>query len=65
MANISTTFKTFKEFISNVVKKLVGQGFDIAALCTKFIKFYKYIINIWGKFGLDIHSHFIEMLGNL
>ena len=65
MANINTTLKGFKECIFSLVKKLVGQGFDVAALRNKFVKFYKYKINIWGKFGVDIYSHFIEMFNNL
>ena len=54
-----------KEDQGNLVRKLVGQGFDKAALRNKFVKFYKYKINIWGKFGIDIYSHFIEMFNDL
>ena len=37
------------------------QGFKLAALRNKFVKFYKSKLNIWGKYGSDIYDDFIEM----
>ena len=40
----------------NLVNKLVMQGFELAALRNKFLKFYKYYLDLWGKYGVDIYS---------
>ena len=51
--NVNSTFIGFHDNVSNLVKKLCKQGFLIAALRKKFIKFYKSRINLWGKYGVD------------
>ena len=60
-AKINTTFNGFKINVSKLLKKLVSQGFKLAALRKKFNKFYKSKLNVWGKFGIDIYDEFIEM----
>ena len=45
--------------------KLVKQGFKLAALRNKFIKFYKSRLNVWGKYGVDIYDEFMMMFENL
>jgi hypothetical protein len=61
LAKINTTLKGFKDCISELVSKLVGPGFKLAALCNKFVQFYKSKLNIWGKYGIDIYDEFIKM----
>ena len=48
-------------FLTELLGKLVVQGFKLAALRNKFVKFYKSRLNIWGKYGNDIYDEFIKM----
>ena len=60
-AKINTNINGFYTNIANLIKKLVNQGFNCAALRKKFIKFYHTKLNIWGKYGVDIYEHVIKM----
>ena len=60
-ANVNSSFKGFTLDVTGLVKKLVCQGFDIAALRKKFIKFYHCKLEIWSKFGLDIFDDIISL----
>ena len=51
----------FKTSVTEFIGKLIAQGFKLAALRNKFVKFYKSKLNIWGKYGSDIYDEFIEM----
>ena len=59
--SVNSTFIGFHDDVSNLVKKLCKQGFLIAALRKKFIKFYKSRINLWGKYGVDIFDKMIKL----
>ena len=61
LARINSTLKGFKNCVTELLGKLVAQGFKLAALRNKFVKFYKSRLNIWGKYGSDIYDEFIEM----
>ena len=65
MAKVNSTLKGFKDCISELLNKLVNQGFKLAALRKKFVQFYNSKLNIWGKFGVDIYDEFIRMFENL
>ena len=65
MAKVNSTLKGFKDCILQLVSKLVKQGFKLAALRNKFVKFYKSRLNIWGKYGVDIYEEFMMMFENL
>jgi hypothetical protein len=58
MAKVNSTLKGFKDCISELLNKLVNQGFKLAALRKKFVQFYNSKLNIWGKFGVDIYDEF-------
>ena len=60
-ANINTTVEGFYSNICDLVKKLVNQGFDPAALRKKFLKFYNSKLNIWCKYGVDIYDRVIKI----
>ncbi len=60
-AKINTNINGFYTNIGNLIKKLVSQGFKVAALRKKFLKFYHTKLNIWSKFGVDIYEHVIKM----
>ena len=51
---INNTFEGFFNNTKYLVDKLLNQGFSIAALRKKFLKFYQSYLYLWGKFGLDI-----------
>ena len=57
--NVNSTFEGFKSDVASLVSKLVCQGFNLAALRKKFIKFYNCKLNLWSKFGLDIFDTMI------
>ena len=59
-AKINTTVEGFYDDISNLVTKLVSQGFNLAALRNKFLLFYNSKLNIWCKYGVDIYDHVIK-----
>ena len=61
LARINSTLKGFKNCVTELLGKLVAQGFKLAALRNKFVKFYKSRLNIWGKYGNDIYDEFIKM----
>ena len=52
--NINSTFKGFRRDVGDLVSKLVCQGFNLAALRKKFMKFYYSKLQLWSKYGFDI-----------
>ena len=60
-ANINNTYKGFKSNVSDLIIKLTGQGFNLAALRNTFIKLYDSKLNVWAKFGLDIYPDLIKL----
>ena len=55
---------TLKGFVSNVddlLCKLVCQGFNLAALRKKFVKFYHSKLAIWSKYGHDIFEDIMSL----
>ena len=62
-SKINSTYKGFKDDISKLVTKLVSQGFALAALRIKFVRFYYSRLNLWAKFGLDIYPDLIRLFG--
>ena len=58
--NVNSNFKGFKRDVSDLVSKLVRQGFNLAALRKKFKKFYYSKLELWSKYGFDI---FEDMIG--
>ena len=60
-ANINNTFNGFFNDSKELISKLVCQGFLLAALRKKFLKFYNYNINVWAKFGVAIYEDFINL----
>jgi hypothetical protein len=63
-AKINTTEEGFYSNISDLVKKLVSQGFNLAALRKKFQRFYNSKLDIWCKYGVDIYDHVIKLFDN-
>ena len=59
--SINNTFQGFFSDVKNLTVKLCNQGFLLAALRNKFVKFYKTRINLWGKYGLDIYDRMISL----
>ena len=55
-SKINNTYQGFKDNNSKLVNKLVSQGFALAALRNKFVKFYNSKLNFWAEFGVDIFS---------
>ena len=64
-AKINTTIEGFYNNLRYLVNKLVKQGFNLAALRKKFVKFYNTKLNIWGKFGVDICDYVINMFDDI
>ena len=60
-SKINNTYQGFKDNIYKLVNKLVSQGFALAALRNKFVKFYNSKLNVWAKFGVDIYSDLIKL----
>ena len=60
-AKINTTVIGFYDNIADLVKKLICQGFNLAALRKKFLKFYHSKLDLWCKFGVDIYEHVINL----
>ena len=60
-ANVNSTFKGFKSDVNGLILKLVCQGFNLAALRKKFLKFYDCKLNVWSKYGIDIYDDIIKM----
>ena len=60
-ANINTTVECFYSIVSDLVMKLVSQGFSSVALRKKFVKFYHSKLNVWCKFGVDINERLIKL----
>ena len=58
---VNSTFEGFKNDVASLVSKLACQGFNLAALRNKFVKFYKSKLNLWSKFGLDIFDVMIRL----
>ena len=61
LAKVNSTFKGFKSDVNGLLHKLVCQGFNLAALRKKFLKFYYCKLNVWSKYGIDIHDDIIEL----
>ena len=61
-ANINTTVTGFYSNTSDLVTKLVNQGFNLAAWCKKSLKFYHSKLNVCCKYGVDIYEHVIFQL---
>ena len=59
--SINSTFIGFHKDVKSLVVKLCKQGFKLAALRNRFYKFYKWKINLWGKYGVDIYDKMIKM----
>ena len=59
-AKINITVTGFYSNISDLVTKLVNQGFNLAALHKKFLKSYHSKLNAWCKYGVDIYEHVIH-----
>ena len=47
--------------VSDLAMKLVSQGFSLAALRKKFVKFYQSKLTVWCKFGVDIYKRLIKL----
>ena len=60
-AKINTTVEGFYSNVSDLAMKLVSQGFSLAALRKKFVKFYQSKLNVWCKFGVDIYKRLIKL----
>ena len=61
LARVNWILSGFKTSFTELICKLIAQGFKLAALHNKFLKFYKTKLNIWGKYCSDIYDEFIEM----
>ena len=61
IAQINTYFNDFRTSISDLISKLLNQGFQKAALRKKFVKFSKQYLNLWGKYGVDIFFECISL----
>ena len=57
--NINSSLKGFICDVTGLVRKLVCQGFDLATLCKKFVRFYKCKLDLWCKYGVDIFEDLI------
>ena len=64
-AKINTLVEGFYHNVKCLVNKLHKQGFNLAALRKKFFKFYHTKLNIWGKFGVDIFQHVINIFDQI
>ena len=53
-ARINTSFSNFISDCKKPVTKLVGQYFDVAALCKRFQVFVNKHSNVWGKYGVPL-----------
>ena len=60
-AKVNSSFKGFKLDVSALISKLVRQGFALAALRKKFVKFYHRNIDIWSKWGIDIFLDVLDL----
>ena len=58
---VNSCIKGFYKDVKDLVDKLCKQGFLLAALRNKFIKFYHNYVNCWAKYGIDIHNDFIKL----
>ena len=59
--NINSSFKGFVRDVVGLVRKLVSQGFDLAALRKKFVTFYDRKLDLWSKYGVDIFEDMINV----
>ena len=59
--NINSSFKGFIRDVVGLVRKLVSQGFDLAALRKKFVTFYDRKLDLWSKYGVDIFEDMINV----
>ena len=58
---MNTTVEGFYSNVSDLVMKLVSQGFSLAALRKKFVKFYQSKLNVWCKFWVYIYKRLIKL----
>ena len=57
-ARINCSFNRFVVNVKDLVRKLVDQHFDAAALCKRFEVFVDKHFDVWGKFGVPLEvSH--------
>ena len=61
LARVNSILSGFKTSVTELIGKLIAQGFEVALLRNKFVKFYKSNLNIWGKYGSNIYDECIEM----
>ena len=59
LARINSSFNSFIVDCKNLVRKLEGQSFNIAALRKRFEIFVDKYFNIWGKFGINLTSEHV------
>ena len=59
--NVNFSFKGFKQDVASLVGKLVCQGFNLAALRKKFVRFYEGKLDLWSKYGIDIFDTMIDL----
>ena len=62
--SVNSTLNGFINDVSNLVMKLCKQGFILAALRIKFLKFYNSKINLWGKYGKDIYTDMMKLFSD-
>ena len=60
-AKVNSTLKGFTSNVSDLVCKLVSQGFNLAALRKRFVKFYHSKMAIWSKYGHDIFEDIMNL----
>ena len=57
-------YAMFSNFISdckNLVSKLVGQHFDVAALRKRFVVFINKHFDLWGKYGVPLSVNHVTL----
>ena len=54
--SINNCVKGFINDVKDLARKLVHQGFNKAALRSKFVKFCNNKLNLWGKYGMPYES---------
>ena len=57
--NTNSSFKGVIHDVVRLVRKLVSQGFDLAALRKKFVIFHDRKLDFWSKYGVDIFEDMI------
>ena len=60
-AKVNSEFKGFRNDVNALIGKLVCQGFALAALRKKFVKFYHCNLDVWSKYGIDIYDDVMSL----